>query len=375
MAIRLFQPIELRGLRLQNRIVVPSMTQFSADDGVAGDWHLMHLGQFAASGAALVNTESTYVEPRARNAPTCLSLYTDEQAQAIARIVDFFKQHGSTRFGIQLCHGGRKASSKEHWRGGGPLALDEGGYEAVAPSPVPIKPDWPVPKALDPGGIRAIVDKFVEAARRADRTGADLIEIHAAHGYLLHQFLSPITNRRGDAYGGPLENRMRLVLEVFEAVRAAWPDNKPVGIRVSATDWAAGGWTVEETVQLARCLEGLGCDYIHVSSGGLTPEQIIEVGPGYQTGFAAAVKAAVKMPVITVGQITEPRQAESILRTGLADLVGVARMMLFNPRWPWVAAHELGCEVPYPRQYERAHPSRWSMSGVASPGNQPAKVV
>ena len=374
MAIRLFQPIDLRDLTLQNRIVVPSMTQFSCDDGVAGDWHLMHLGQFGASGAALVNTESTYVEARARNAPTCMSLYTEEQADAIGRITAFFKAHGQTRFGVQLCHGGRKASNKPHWEGGGPLTEEEGGYRTVAPSAVPVKDGWPPPEELDKAGIQGVIEKFAAATKYAIRADADLIELHGAHGYLIHQFMSPITNRRGDEYGGSFENRVRFALEVFEAVRATWPDGKPLGIRVSATDWADGGWTPEETVKFAQAIEALGCDYIHVSSGGLTAEQVIETGPGYQTGFAAAVKAAVKMPVIAVGQITDPHQAESILRTGQADLVGIARMMLFNPRWVWHAAHELGCDAFYPPQWERAHPSRWSLSGVSSPGNQQAKI-
>jgi 2,4-dienoyl-CoA reductase-like NADH-dependent reductase (Old Yellow Enzyme family) len=374
MAIRLFQPIALRGVTLHNRIVVPSMTQFSCEDGVAGDWHLMHLGQFAVSGAGLVNTESTYVEARARNAPTCLSLYTPEQAEALARITAFFRAHGQSRLGVQLCHGGRKASNRPHWEGGGPLGEDEGGYRTVAPSAVPVKEGWPAPEPLDRAGIAGVIDAFAAAAGHALRAGADLIELHGAHGYLIHQFLSPITNRRGDAYGGNLRNRMRFALEIFEAVRAAWPDDRPIGIRVSATDWAEGGWTVAETVEFARTIEALGCDYIHVSSGGLTAEQVIETGPGYQIGFAAEVKAAVSMPVIAVGQITDPHQAESILRSGQADLVGVARMMLYNPRWVWSAARALGCEAFYPPQYERAHPSRWSLSGVSSPGNQHAEV-
>lgn len=373
MAVRLFEPLELRGLTLPNRIVVAPMTQFSAHDGTAGDWHFVHLGQFALSGAALVMTESTYIEPDARNSPASLSLFSDAQAAAVGRIVSFFRAHGQSRFGVQLCHGGRKASSKPYWLGGGPLLQSEGGYQAVAPSPIPIREGWPVPRELSVRDIQSIVELFVAGAQRAERAGADLVELHGAHGYLIHQFLSPITNKRTDRYGGELANRMRFALEVFEAVRAAWPSDKPLGIRVSATDWIEGGWDVEDTIALARKLDALGCDYIHVSSGGLAPEQRIETGPGYQTGFAAAVKAKVTMPVITVGQITSPHQAETILRTGQADLVALARVMLFNPRWPWLAAHELGAEVFYPRQYERANPARWSTSGISNPGNEPEK--
>lgn len=375
MTIRLFQPIEMRGLTLPNRIVVEPMTQFSADDGVAGDWHIMHLGQYAVSGAGMVLTESCYVEAIARNNPACLSLYTDEQEHAVGRITAFFHRYGHAKFGVQLCHGGRKASSRPHWEGGGKLGLDEGGYEAVAPSPVPIREGWPAPRELTLSEITAIIDMFAESARRAARSGCDIIELHGAHGYLIHEFLSPITNRRGDRYGGSLENRMRFGLEVFEAVRTAWPDDSPLGIRISATDWVTGGWDLESSIVFAKQLDALGCDFIDVSSGGLSPEQKIETGPGYQTGFAGAVKAAVNMKVITVGQITEARQAETILRTGQADMIGLARIMLFNPRWPWVAARELGAEAFYPKQYERAHPDRWAIPGASAPGNQPTQPV
>lgn len=370
MAAKLFEPIDLRGVRLPNRIVVAPMTQFSAEDGVAGDWHLMHLGQYAVSGAALVLTESTYVAAGARNAPSCLSLYSDEQETAVARIAQFFAAHGDGHFGVQLAHAGRKASAREPWKGGGPLPIAEGGYEAVAPSAVPLSEKWPAPTPLSAGAVSDVVQCFVDAALRAQRAGARVIELHGAHGYLIHQFLSPLTNRRNDEYGGSLANRMRFALDVFEAVRAVWPADLPIGMRVSATDWVDGGWSVEETVELARALDALGCDYFHVSSGGLSPAQQITVGPGYQTGFAEAVKAAVDMPVIAVGQISEPRQAEAILRSGQADMVALARPMLFNPRWVWHAAHELGEPMAYPRQYERGHPDKWGASGVNAPGNR-----
>ena len=369
MAIRLFEPLELRGVALQNRIVFEPMTQFSSKDGVAGDWHLMHLGQFAVSGAALVFTESTYVAPEARNARECLSLYTYEQEAALARIIGFFHRHSPAKFGVELCHGGRKASSRPNWVGGGPLSVSEGGYETVAPSPLPVNEGWPVPRPIAYGEIPKIVEMFRSAAARAQNAGADVLELHGAHGYLIHQFLSPITNRRNDGYGGSLANRMRFCLEVFEAVRAVWPHDKPLGIRVSATDWAEGGWTLEDTIALARRLDSLGCDFMDVSSGGLTSAQKIETGPGYQTVFAAAIKAQVMMRIITVGGISSPQQAETILRTGQADMVGLARPMLYNPRWPWMAAEELGASAFYPPQYERAQPSKWRSPITALPGN------
>ena len=351
------------------------MTQFSTSDGVAGDWHIMHLGQFAVSGAAMVLSESCYIEAIARNHPNCLAIYSDEQEQAIGRICRFFDAYGNAAFGLQLCHGGRKASSRPHWEGGGKLTKEDGGYDAVAPSPIPIKQGWPVPRELSIGDIQSIVEMFANSAKRAARAGCRVLQLHAAHGYLIHEFLSPVTNARTDMYGGSLENRMRFALEVFEATRAAWPDDSPLGVRISATDWIAGGWTLDQSIVLAKRLDELGCDFIDVSTGGLAPQQEVETGPGYQIGFAAAVKQAVKMKVTAVGQITEPRQAETILRSGQADMIGLARIALYNPRWPWAAAHELGIQLPYPQQYERAHPSRWSIPGASSPGNQPPKPV
>ena len=373
MSAILFSPLALRDVVLPNRIVVAPMTQFSAEDGVAGDWHLMHLGQFAASGAALILTESCYVAADARNAPSCLSLYTHAQEAAVARIARFVAAHGQGAFGVQLCHGGRKASAKPPWEdGGGPRPVSDGGYAAVAPSAIPVSPDWPTPHALSIAEIAAIVDRFADSARRAARAGACVIELHGAHGYLIHQFLSPITNARGDGYGGALKNRMRFALETFEAVRAAFPDRLPMGVRLSATDWVPGGWDVSDTVALCQALEDLGCDYAHISSGGLSPDQAIAPGPGYQIDFAATVKAAVSMPVIAVGQISDAMQAETILRTGQADLVALGRPMLFNPRWPWSAAVALGEDTYYPKQYLRAHPQKWGRGGLHIPGNYAA---
>ena len=330
----------------------------------------MHLGQFANSGAALVLSESTYINAEARNSPLCLSLYSDEQEAAVGRIAQFFHAHGTAKFGCQPCHGGRKASSRLPWQGGGPLPIDEGGYQAVAPSALAVRKHWPAPKALELNEIKNIVDMFARCAERAARANLDVIELHGAHGYLIHSFLSPFTNRRRDAYGGSLHNRMRFALEVFEAVRAVWPQDKPIGYRVSATDWIGNGWTLEQTLSFAKQLDAMGCDFIDVSSGGLDPLQDIETGPGYQVAFAAAVKAAVTMKVVAVGRITSASQAESILRAGAADMIGVARIMLYNPRWPWHAAHELGVDLAYPHQYERADPKRWALSAVSSPGNE-----
>lgn len=365
----LFQPVSLRGIELANRIVIEPMTQFSCDDGVPGDWHLMHLGQYAVSGAGLVMTESTYVAANARNTPMCLSLYNNAQEDGISRIKRFYDAHGTARFGVQLCHAGRRGSAREPWLGGGARPPAEGGYETFAPSPIGISPDWPTPTELDLPAIGRIRDEFVTAAIRARRIGVDVLELHCAHGYLLHQFLSPLSNKRTDQYGGSTTNRMRFPLDVFVATRSVWPDDKPLGVRISATDWAEGGWDLEQTIEFAHALDRLGCDFIDVSSGGMSSAQRITVGPGYQTGLAAAIKAKVKMKVIAVGQITHAQQAETILMTGQADLIGLARSALYNPRWPWHAAHELGVTLPYPRQYERAQPSRRGAAGINAPGN------
>lgn len=369
MTSHLFRPLELRGVTLPNRIAVAPMTQFSAHDGVAGDWHFVHLGQFALSGAGLILTESCYVEPTSRNAPSCLSLYDDEQEQAIGRVAGFIKEFGNGAFGVQLCHAGRKASAKTPAEGGGPKTVSEGGYQASAPSAIPVSPAWPVPRELSISDINTLIETFASSAARAANTEANVIEIHGAHGYLLHQFMSPISNQRSDQYGGSLENRMRFPLQVFEAIRESFPADRPVGMRLSATDWVSGGWDIESTVRLCEELNALGCDYVHISSGGLSPDQQIVDGPGYQTGFAAEVKRHVDMAVITVGQISEPMQAETILQSGQADMVALARTMLYNPRWTWQAAHELGEETFYPRQYVRGHPSRWGSRGANIVGN------
>ena len=365
---KLFTPIELRGLRLDNRIVVPPMCQYSAEAGSPTAWHHMHMGQFAVCGAGLFIVEATAVSPEGRITDGCLGLYTDAQEDGLRQIVEFFRRYGHVAPGIQLGHAGRKASTRRPLLGEPAATLDQGGWEPLAPSEIPFEPDWPAPKPMDPWDMDRVREAFAAAARRADRAGFALLELHAAHGYLLHEFLSPITNRRGDAYGGTFENRIRFPLAVFAAVRAAWPDDKPLGVRVSATDWMDGGWTPEETARLAALLAGLGCDFIHVSSGGISPDARIPAGPGYQVRFAQAVRDASGLPTIAVGMISSAWQAEQILRAWQADLVAVGRAMLFNPHWAWQAARELGQRALYPRQYERGHPSTWHPADHGKPG-------
>lgn len=368
MASRLFTPIKLRELELANRIVVSPMCQYSAREGTVGDWHVMHLGQFAVSGSGIVIVEATGVEAAGRITPGCVGLYSDDNEAALRRVVGFCRGYGNTALGIQLAHAGRKASADVPWRGGKPLNGAGGAWKTVAPSPQPYGPGWPAPAELDGEGLARIKEAFVAAARRALGIGFDLIEIHSAHGYLLHQFLSPLSNRREDDYGGSPENRLRFPLEVFVAVRAVWPAERPLGIRVSATDWVERGWDIEGTIAYARALAERGCDFIVVSSGGMSPRQAIDAGPGYQTGFAAAVRRASGLVTMAVGQITDPHHAEAILRSGQADMIAMTRGMLFNPRWPWHAAKELNAQAAYPPQYQRSHPS---LQGEPIPGNPP----
>ena len=330
------------------------MCQYSARDGNFSDWHLMHLGQFAVSGAGLVITEATAVLPEGRISPYCPGLWCDENEASLARVVNFCRAYGNVKLGLQLAHAGRKGSSRAPWAGPGPALEDEGGWQTVAPSPLAFDDGWPSPAELDAGGMERLLDGWAGAAKRAARLDVDSVEVHSAHGYLLHQFLSPLTNRRGDEYGGELKNRMRFPLAVFDAVRRAFPKARPVGIRVSASDWIDGGWDVEQTAAFAAELEKRGCAYLHVSSGGAAPQQKVITGPGYQVDFARQLKARTAMPVIAVGEITEPAQAETILRGGAADLIALARGMLFDPHWTWRAAAALGCQAPYPPQYERA---------------------
>jgi 2,4-dienoyl-CoA reductase-like NADH-dependent reductase (Old Yellow Enzyme family) len=354
---KLFSPTSLRSLALDNRIVVSPMGQYSADEnGFATSWHTMHLGHLALSGAGLVFTEATAVEPRGRVSHKCLGIWLDEHVAGLRDVVAFCRKNGGAKLGMQLAHSGRKGSVTVPWEKQVGMQDGEGGWLMPSPSNVAY-PGRPAPEALDADGLKQIRNAFVAAARRADAVGFDIIEIHNAHGYLLHSFLSPFANARTDQYGGSLENRMRFPLEVFDAVRAVWPDHKPLGVRVSATDWDEGGWTPEETVVFTRALKDRGCDYICASSGGASATQKISIAPGYQVPFADKIRREVDIPTMAVGLITEPQQAEDILAAGKADFVALARGMLYNPRWPWHAAAHFGEDVYFPPQYERAHPS------------------
>ncbi len=359
MTSNLFEPFSMRGLTLDNRVVVSPMCQYSAVEGNATDWHLMHLGHLALSGNGLLILEATAVEARGRITPYCLGLYSDENEAAIQRVVDFCRETGNAKLGIQLAHAGKKASAHRPADGRHALAEDEGAWETVAPSPLPVSERWPVPRMLDRAGMDDIRDAFVVGAKRSERIGFDLIELHMAHGYLLHEYLTPLSNQRNDEYGGSIENRMRFPLEVFEAVRAVWPENKPLGVRISATDWVEGGWEIEDSVVLAKALKERGCDYICASSGGGTGAQKIELKPGYQADFAAQIKRDTGIPTMAVGMILEPEHAEALVSDGAADMIALARGMLYNPRWAWHAAEALGADAAYPVQYERSRPATW----------------
>jgi len=354
---RLFEPLQIGDLELHNRIIIAPMCQYSATDGSATDWHLIHLGHLALSGAGLMIIEATAVVPEGRITPSDLGLYSDANEQALARVLDAVRAHAPIKIGMQLAHAGRKASSRAPWQGGAQIPLGQpGSWQAVAPSAVPHSPAEDAPTALDAPALQHIREAFATAARRAARLGLDGLEIHAAHGYLLHQFLSPLANRRDDAYGGSLANRMRFPLEVFDEVRDAFPADKPVWVRISATDWVPGGWDIEGTVALSAALKARGCAAIHVSSGGVSPQQVIKLGPGYQVPYAHRVKDEVGLPTIAVGLITDAEQAESIIANGEADAVSLARAMLYDPRWPWHAAAKLGAKVRAPEQYWRSQP-------------------
>jgi 2,4-dienoyl-CoA reductase-like NADH-dependent reductase (Old Yellow Enzyme family) len=353
----LFSPIKLRGLTLQNRIMVSPMCQYSADDGVANDWHFTHINSLALSGAAMFCIEATHVEAIGRITPGCLGLYSDACEAALKPILASVRKHSTAAVAMQLAHAGRKASSARPWDGGQLIARDKGGWQPVAPSALPHKADEAPPAALDAAGLKRIRDAFVDCARRAERLGIDAIEVHGAHGYLLHQFLSPISNARTDEYGGSLENRMRYPLEVFEAVRAAFPHDKPIGVRVSSTDWIEGGWDLAQTMAFARELKARGADWIDASSGGVSPLQKIPLGPGYQVPFAEAIRREAGITTVAVGLITEAKQAEEIVASGKADMVALGRALLYEPRWGWHAAAELGGQVFAPPQYWRSQPS------------------
>lgn len=361
--VRLFTPYPMRGVTLRNRIVVSPMCQYSCTDGLATDWHLVHLGSRAVGGAGLVIVEATAVEARGRISPQDLGIWSDAHAEPLARIAAFIHAQGAVP-GIQLAHAGRKASTHRPWSGNGAIPVLEGGWEdVIAPSAIPFSDTYPQPRSMTADEIEAARDAFVAATRRALAAGFAYAEIHAAHGYLLHSFLSPLANDRTDAYGGSLINRMRFVLEIVEAVRAVWPAGYPLAVRISATDWVEGGWTVEKSVILARALRERGVDMIVASSGGTSPEQRIPAGSGYQVPFAERIRREAEIPTMAVGLITEPDQAEAILAEGRADLIALARQFLRDPYWPLHAATTLGVDLRWPDQYARAKPTPEVLAG------------
>lgn len=354
---QLFSPFSISTLELSNRITIAPMCQYSAVAGSMTDWHLMHLGNLALSGASLLTIEATGVTPGGRITPHCAGLYSDENEAAMARVVRFVRSVSPVKIGLQLAHAGRKASAERPWEGRGALKT-AAAWPSVAPSALALAPGWPVPSALDRAGMSVVRDAFVAAARRAARIGIDLLELHSVHGYLLHEFLSPLSNRRDDDYGGSLENRMRYPLYVFAALRAAWPD-KPLGAKIPGSDFVDGAWSPADAVVYARALKSLGCDYVVVSGGGTVLDAKVPVAPGYQVPFAAQVKRETGITTGAVGLISDPQQAEAIVAEGKADFVALARGVLFDPRWGWHAAVALGADVKYPPQHERCHPELW----------------
>ncbi len=351
----LFEPLALRSIPLRNRIAVSPMCEYSSVDGLASDWHLVHLGARAAGGAALVFTEATAISPEARISPEDLGIWSETHIEPLARIARFLHSQGSYA-GIQLAHAGRKASTKRPWEGPGRIEVADGGWQPIAPSAIAFAPDYHTPREMSLDDIRRVTGEFAKAAGRALQAGFDVIEIHAAHGYLLHEFLSPLSNHRGDDYGGSFANRVRFLLETVASVRGVWPEHLPLFVRISATDWAEGGWTLDESVELAQLLKPEGVDLIDCSSGGLVAHQKIPLGPGYQTPFAERIRREAAIATGAVGMITSASQADHILRTGQADLVLLAREMLRDPYWPLHAAQTLGQPTTWPVQYLRAAP-------------------
>lgn len=359
MTAALFTPVQIGQCTLSNRISVAPMCQYSAIGGSMTDWHLMHLGSLAISGASMLVIEMTGVTPLAHITPYCVGLYSDANEAAMKRVVDYVRSISPIVLGVQLAHAGRKGSSHRPWQGHGPLGAHEGAWTTLAPSAVPLAAGWPAPQAMSKADMQQLTQAFVQAAQRAARIGLDFIEMHSTHGYLLSEFLSPLSNKREDEYGGSLENRMRFPLEVFRAIRAVFPADRFVGAKISGTDFADGGFTPDEAVVYAGALKAEGCAYVTVSGGGVVLDAKIPVGPGYQVPFAERVKKEVGITTGAVGMITDPRQAEAIISKGQADFVSLARAMLFNPRWPQHAAVTLGVEAAYPPQYERAAPKAW----------------
>ena len=336
------------------------MGQYSAIGGSATDWHLMHLGQFAVNGAGMLITEATAVSPEGRITPDCLGLYSDANEAALERVVRFCKAHSPTAVGIQLSHSGRKGSTYPPARGrNAPLSEADGAWETLSSAAQPRANGWPTPRAADAQDIAKVVQDHIAAAERANRIGFDMIELTAAHGYLLQEFMSPGVNTRDDQWGGAFENRVRLCLDIFDAIRGVWPEHKPIGVRLSATDYLEGGWSLDDTVKLCGLLKGRGCDFATISSGGLSLKQNVPIGEGHQVEFAKTVRQETGLPVMAVGMIYRPEHAENIVASGDADLVALARGMLHDPHWPWRAAAELNAEIHYPPQYIRGYKSRW----------------
>jgi len=359
MTSTLFSPIRLAGLELANRIIVSPMCQYSADDGCAGDWHLTHLGMLANSGASLLVVEMTDVERRGRITHGCLGLYSDDCEAALGRVVAHLRRIGAAKLGIQIAHSGRKGSAHRPWEGGQPLQSGEDAWETIAPSPIPFGSGWPTPRAMTDGDIARVREAFVATAKRALRIGFDAIELHMAHGYLLHSFFSPISNKRTDGYGGPRESRMRFPLEVARAVRAVLPEGMPLGARITGDDWLEGGLTADDAIVFAKALKQAGLDYVDVSSGGVTAETRNPSSAGYNAPLAERVRREAGLATRTVGLIVTPKQAEEIIAGGKADMVALARAVLDNPHWGWHAAQVLGADVPRPPQYQRAAPKMW----------------
>ena len=354
-AHELFAPLAIRGVTLRNRIGVSPMCQYSCEDGFATDWHLVHLGSRAVGGAGLVMVEATGVEHRGLISPFDMGIYKDEHIEPLARIANFLKQHGAVA-AIQLAHSGRKGSTRRPWEGGAVIPKSQGGWQTVAPSPAPFRPEDPPPAELSRTEIQEVVQSFGAAARRALRAGFQVVEIHSAHGYLLHQFLSPLSNFRGDEYGGSYENRTRLLREVVMAVRAVWPESLPLFVRISSTDWVDGGWNLDDSVELAHGLRGIGVDLIDCSSGGASLQAQIPLAPGYQVPFAGRIRKEAGILTAAVGLITSPQQACDVIASGNADLVLLAREFLRDPYFPLHAARALGASVEAPVQYGRAFP-------------------
>lgn len=352
----LFSPFTLRSVAFKNRIVVSPMCQYSSEDGFANDWHLVHLGSRAVGGAACVFTEATAVTPEGRISPEDLGIWSDAHIPFLSRIAEFISTHGAIP-AMQIAHAGRKGSTLKPWEGNGKVELNQGGWEPVAPSPIPFAQNYPSPRELNIDDIQALITAFVSAAQRACKAGFKVLEIHGAHGYLIHEFLSPLSNHRTDQYGGTFENRIRFLLEVVRAVRTVWPAELPLFVRLSATDWTQGGWDIAETIRLCALLKNEQVDLIDVSSGGMTAQaSAIPVGPGYQTTFAERVKHEAHIPTGAVGFIISPLQADHIIRTEQADMVFLARELLRDPYWPLRAAKELKHATTWPSQYLRAAP-------------------